>query len=126
MIRIFPGSSRPNELAEGALILFQGDTPFLSFTRPGVALGMKDDNRVAVNDLVDPSRMGADYTSRETYQGVELYWSTKVTAVCDTLAEVNVLVRRTEDARQKLAAFVAELDCQEAAVDGESHPDPQQ
>lgn len=124
MIKIFPGDDGPEELAEGALVLIQGDTPYLSFTRPGRALAMqKGANRFVMYDLLDPSRMGAEYLTLETYECNNLYWTSRVSAVCDTLAEVNRLVRSSEEARQKMAAFVAELEIEQVALDGETLAD---
>ena len=83
-------------------MLIQDDAPYLSFTWPGKALAM--------SDIVDPSRMGAQFNTLETHDGVKLYWASSIAAICDTLAEVNVLLpgaprrlarscRSTRDAR---------------------------
>jgi hypothetical protein len=102
MIEVYGNTEFPWSVAEGRYILFRDGSPLLQFVDPAIALGMRGSDMSAVKfRALSPEETGADVPSYygEVFPAEYLTQLGRISAVCDTIAEVNALVASSATAR---------------------------
>jgi predicted transcriptional regulator len=108
MIRLYPDKDATG-FRVGTYYLLSGDEPYLSFRTPGLIREINPDGRrFAGASLIEPDGRAAPYGG-EASEGTEIVGGSRVSAICDTLDEVNGLIEGDRKARADFDRAVAQI-----------------
>jgi hypothetical protein len=129
MIEVYENRQTPEAIEPGRYVLLRRNSPFMEFTAPAMSLGPAASDTtpgVKTRRLVADEQGDASVLAR--YSGavagseqiVALRW---ISAVCDTIAEVNALVDSSRTAQSLFLNAIEGIENMHRELHGQSFPD---
>ncbi|MDW9481899.1 hypothetical protein GOB57_24940 [Sinorhizobium meliloti] len=123
MIEIYEKFTHPGSVAEGRYLLLRGDAPYETFVSPCLSLEMLEDAAI----MFRARRLIAEYGEVARFDGrvgdEVMVARRSVSAVCDTIAEVNALIESSMTADALFRNALEGISSMHGDLQGQSFPD---